>query len=133
MKKYELTYLVPSELSDADIQKIQTEVDSFITENKGEVTNFKSDPARRDLGDEINERKSARMNSALFALNPAHIAGLEKLLKENEDIMRHILVHKPDIKADRKRGESRSDLERKPSDKVELKEIDKKIEEILSE
>lgn len=133
MKKYELTYLVPSELSDTDIQKIQTEMDSFITGNKGEVTNVKSDPARRDLGVEVAERKNARMNSVLFTLDPAGIAGLEKLLKENGSIMRHILVNRPVIKADRKRGESRPELERKPSDKVDIKEIDKKIEEILSE
>ncbi len=133
MKKYELTYLVPSELSDADIQKMEVKIGSFITDNKGEVTNVKSDPARRDLGVEIDKRKSARMNSIFFTLDPSHIAGLEKLLKENEGIMRHILVNKPDIKADRKRGESRFELEKKPSEKVELKEIDKKIEEILSE
>ena len=133
MKKYELTYLVPSELSDTDIQRIQSEIDSFITGNEGEVTSFKSDPARRDLGVDIDEKRTARMNSVFFSISPSHIAGLEKIMKESEEIMRHILVYKPDIKADRKRGESRSELERKPSDKVELKEIDKKIEEILSE
>ena len=130
MKKYELTYLIPSELSDIEFQK---EIESFIADNKGEVLNVKTDPAKRELGDEIKGRRDARMNSLVFTMDPTHITGLEKIVKEKDDLLRHLLVNKPEIKPDKKRGEKKADVERKPSNKVELKDIDKKIEEILSE
>lgn len=133
MKKYELTYLVPSELGDTELQGIQKEIESFITDNKGEVLNVKTDPARRELGDEIEGKNNARMSAMVFTLEPNHIAGLEKVVKEKGEVLRHLLVNKPEIKPDKKRGERKTDVERKSSDKVELKEIDKKIEEILSE
>ena len=130
MKKYELTYLIPSELSDIEFQK---EIESFITDNNGEVLSVKIDPAKRELGDEIKGRRDARMNSLVFTLDSAHIAGIKKIVKEKADLLRHLLVNKPEIKPDKKRGERKIEIETKPSNKVELKEIDKKIEEILSE
>ena len=133
MKKYELTYLVSPELSESGLQEIQGEVESFITDNKGEVLSLKIDPTKRDLGSEIKGKKNARMTALIFTLEPVHIAGLKKIVKEKSELLRHLLVNKPKIKPDKKRGEKKSNIERKMPDKVELKEIDKKIEELLSE
>ncbi len=134
MKKYELTYLVPLELSDADLKRIQQEFESLISDNKGEILSSQIDPARRELGDEIKGTKNARMSTIIFNLNPAEILKLEKFAKEEKEILRHILIFKPEIKPDKKRKELKPDEpEKKSSEKVELKEIDKKIEEILNE
>jgi len=133
MKKYELTYLVSPELNDTELQGIQGEVESFIADNKGEVLSVKIDPTKRDLGTEIKSKKNARMSALVFTLEPVHIAGLKKIVKEKSELLRHLLVSKPKIKPDKKRGERKPNIERKMSDKVELKEIDKKIEELLSE
>ncbi len=133
MKKYELTYLVPLELDDADLKKIQQEIESLVAENKGEILISQIDPARRELGDEIGGTKNARMSTIVFNLNPTEISKLEKFVKEEKKILRHILIFKPEIKPDKKREEPKLESEKKSSEKVELKEIDKKIEEILNE
>jgi ribosomal protein S6 len=70
------------------------------------------------------------MSSIFFTLDPTHIAGLKKIIKDKDEILRHLLVNKRDIEYHKKIERSES---RKPSSKVDLKEIDKKIEEMLNE
>lgn len=130
MKRYELTYLFSPELNETDLQKIEEEIRVFITGNMGEVLSMKTDPAKRDLGDEIKGKTSAQMSSIFFTLDPTHIAGLKKIMKDKDEILRHLLVNKREIEYYKKIERSES---RKPSSKVDLKEIDKKIEEILNE
>lgn len=130
MKRYELTYLSSPELNETDLQKIEEEIRVFITGNMGEVLSIKTDPVKRDLGDEIKGKTSAQMSSIFFTLDPTHIAGLKKIIKDKDEILRHLLVNKRDIEYHKKIERSES---RKPSSKVDLKEIDKKIEEMLNE
>lgn len=130
MKRYELTYLSSPELNETDLQKIEEEIRVFITGNMGEVLSIKTDPIKRDLGDKIKGKTSAQMSSIFFTLDPTHIAGLKKNIKDKDEILRHLLVNKKEIEYYKKIERSES---RKPSSKVDLKEIDKKIEEILNE
>lgn len=132
MAKYELVFLIPAEASEDEIEKIEEKVKSLISDKDGEVLDVRVDPARREIGEIIDGRNSAKMISANFNLSPENLPILNKELKETNSIMRHIIVLKPKIKP-RKEKVERLDKEKKLSDKVELEEIDKKIEEMLNE
>ncbi len=132
MNKYELTYLISPKLGNEEIRKIQEEIESFVTEKKGEILNRKIDPAKRKLGYEVSGESEAYLASLVFTAYSPEINSLENIIKEKKELLRHILVSKKNIK-DKKTEMAEKKREEKPAKKVELKEIDKKIEEILNE
>lgn len=132
MKKYELAYLISPEFNSEDIQKIQGEVESFIVENGGEILSKKIDPAKRELGCEIDDKKDALLASFIFIIDSSKIIEIKKMIDDKKSILRHILVFKDAIRK-KKEKIKENKPERKVFEKVELKEIDKKIEEILNE
>ncbi len=130
MKKYELTCLISAEASEEEIQKIQEAIDSIV---KGDnLSGFRVDPARRELGDIVAGQKSAKLISVVYNFESKEAPRINQEVKKIEGVMRHILVIKPDIKPDKK-AERTEEPKKKTSEKVELGDIDKKIEEILSE
>ncbi len=141
MKKYELTYLVSPELNDDEIVSIQEEINSII-EKDGEILNKGFGPIKKELASEIEGKRRAFLISVLFNADPEKINVLEKHLKETKDVIRHIFLAKRKKERERKkRSESPAPAtedvatkdEEIPAKKVDIKEIDKKIEEILND
>ncbi|MFH1582265.1 MAG: 30S ribosomal protein S6 [bacterium] len=138
MKYYELTYLITPDLSEEEARAFQTKVNSFIADQgileEGNVI------LRKKLAYPIQKKEQSYMAVATFNALPGKIADLEKQLKEEKEILRYILV----IKEKQKTLKVRPHLARgKPlvetkeptiqEKKVELKEIEKKLDEILNE
>ena len=111
-----------------------------------------SEPARKKLGYPIKKRKDAFLITLSFGLNPEKLKELEKKLKFDNQILRHTILEKIPAKIPEKikrplfaksieKKSTFAESEKKtpelkkpaPAKKVELKEIDKKIEEILNE
>ena len=146
MNHYELTYLAASGASEEEIKKIQEKINSFAQE-KGGVFGDQTFPLRKGLAYPIKKETEAYLCSATFQLNPEYVSELEKILKAESRILRHlILVKKPSqIRAEktekfrirlplRKQGETaKQPLARTQEKKVELEEIEKKLEEILGD
>ncbi len=132
MKKYELTCLISPDLNDGDIQKIQEGLESSIVENKGEMLSRKIDPAKRELGCEVRGKNEAYLASFIFNADSFKTDELKRIVNEKKEILRHILITKEKIR-EKKRELKEEKPERKIVKKIELKEIDKKIEEILNE
>lgn len=133
MKKYELATLVSSEFSDKEIGKIQEEIELAITENKGIVLDKKLDPVKRSLGYSIGKINNAYLASFYFNASPSDILDINKNLKENKRILRYVLVCKEKERREKKRKLINLQTEKKQPEKTDLKEIDKKIEEILNQ
>lgn len=127
MKKYELIYLISS---DQDAPKIQEKVVSFIVENSGTIDSEKIDPAPRELGFEIKGHHSAYLSSIIFSIESLESSGFKKFIIENSEIIRYILISKP---KGRKKNRPIEKIEEKSSVKINLKDIDKKIEEMLND
>ena len=142
MRPYELTYLISSKTSAEDLKSSQEKIGSLIQKEGGVIIEtfapFKSRvslPAKKERG--------AFLNVLNFNLEPEKLKHLNKFLKEEKGILRYLLLSKklPRKVAKKPRRVKRitepkiepQKTPRKKKEKVELKEIDKKLKEILGE
>jgi len=127
MKYYELTYLAKSQLSDSEIANIHQKLSSSIQEKEG-VLDSDISPVKIILSYLIKKENQAYLATINFYLKPEKIKDLEKEVKVNIDILRFIIFNKKKAKA--VEIKKRRPVE-KSEKKVELKDIDEKLEEIL--
>ncbi len=138
MKNYELTYLIPSELSEEEAKEFQGRIASSIKEEGG-ILNGENSLLRKKLAYPIKKQFEAFLAVLDFQLEPERMTNLEKKLKSENQILRYLIVTKAKPKEAllRKRRERKVTFEKpavsKEEKKVELKEIEKKLEEILNE
>ena len=142
MKNYELTYLITSNFSMEEAQAFQGKITSFIQEEGGILTE-EGILVRRKLAYPIKKQQQAYLASLTFQVSPEKIAGLEKKLKAEKEILRYLLIIKVPVKKmpQRIRRPARApeitpeakEVILPKEKKVELKEIEKKLEEILEE
>lgn len=145
MKLYELTYLASPLLSEEEIKSLLSKISGFISETGGKMEKS-HEPLRKKLAYPIKKQTEAFLISLDFRLFPDKLKELEKALKSEKEIIRYIILNKKEVKekpASRKpfippspevatEEPAKEKKEAKPQ-KVELKEIDKKIEEILKD
>jgi len=144
MKNYELTCLISPDLSEEELKNLSAKTNSFIQEETG-VLEKVSEPLKKRLGYPIKGKAGAFSVSLNFSLDPEKLKNLEKKLKSENQILRYIILIKTvgkEVLPRKKRLFKMPQKITEPSEpaahrpkvkKVELKEIDKKIEEILGE
>ncbi len=132
MKNYELTYLISSDVSGEELKNLSEKIKSFVQEEEGAIKKT-TEPSKTKLGYQIKEKGEAFSCILNFSLNPEKIADLEKKLKAENQILRYMILNKDLFEKILYPKRTSPKLETKESEKVELKEIDKKIEEILKE
>lgn len=147
MKIYELTYLISSELSETEAKNLQEKIASLTKEEggiliEGGIPFLKRIKLAYPITNKTTRQKQTEAYLAVLAFqsNPEKIANLEKKLKSENQIIRYLLLTKLPLKeVTRRRREVRTEIiSEKPAiepeeKKVELKEIEKKLEEILKE
>jgi len=135
MKNYELTYLISPELSEEEVKKLQEKIISLIQEEGG-ILNETSSLLARKLAYPIKKQTQAYLAVLEFQLEPGKLINLEKKLELENQILRYLIITKkiPKVVS---RVPKVSIFPKKPRvtsrKKVELKEIEKKLEEILKE
>jgi small subunit ribosomal protein S6 len=135
MKTYELTYLISSELSEEEAKEFQGKVISLI-QAEGGVLTTRNSLLRKKLAYPIKKQTQAYLAVLNFQLNPEGLTNLEKKLKLENQILRYLILTKKPLKVVAKAPRVPSLPEKPkvaPKKKVELKEIEKKLEEILDE
>ena len=142
MKNYELTYLITPVFSEEESKAFQGKITSFIQEEGGILTE-EGILVRRRLAYPIKKQQQAYLASLTFQVNPEKIASLEKKLKAEKEILRYILVIKVPVRKTPQRIRrpvkapgitlEAKEVVLSKEKKVELKEIEKKLEEILEE
>ncbi len=141
MKNYELTYLISTEISEEDRKGLQEKIDSLI-QKEGGVLGSVNLPLKTRLSYPIKKNREAFFASIKFGLEAGKVENLEKELKAENKILRCLIVNRPPVKINKGKRFSAPRLpirtEKLPKippkeKKVELKEIDKKLEEILGE
>lgn len=128
MRLYELTYLISPEVSEEELKNLQEKVNSLI-QKEGGILNKINSPSKKGLSYPIKKKKEAFLVSTSFYLEPEKIENLEKKLKAEAFLLRYLisaekLPKKVLIPAPKK-------LIKPKVKKVDLKEIEKKLEEIL--
>jgi len=149
MQNYELTFLVSSELSEEEINKITEEISSFLQKENGAITQLEK-PVPKTLAYSINKQKEAYLVVLTFYLEPEKIKNLNQKLKGIKKILRFTVITKrPEKKFPASKGGQESTVKESVPKKFtassleavkekdgrrqdeKLKEIEKKLDEIL--
>jgi len=132
MKNYELIYLISPELSEEELKSLSNKMVGFIQEQGG-VLKKTTEASKKKLGYGIKKKQEAFLITLNFSSNPEKLENLKKKLKTENQILRYMILNKDLSEKILRPRRTIPELKTKESEKVELKEIDKKIEEILSE
>ncbi len=140
MNYYELTCLISPSFSEEETKEISEKIKNFIEKESGSLEKTIL-PLKNTLGYSVKTTKRVPLIVSNFRLEPGKIENLEKKLKSENQILRYIILSKKIHKENplkeslfKKSTEKyKHSLPQVKNKKVELKEIDKKIEEILNE
>lgn len=95
MREYEVLYIVRADLDDEKVQAAVRRVNTLIERSGGsaEHTNLWG---KRKLAYEVKHQKEGSYVLQDFKLDPNRVPELEAGLKINEDVLRHLVVRKPE-------------------------------------
>ena len=95
MRDYEVLYIVRADLEDDKVQDIVKRVNTLIEKAGGSVerTNVWG---KRKLAYEVKHQKEGSYVLQDFQIGPERIPELEAALKITEEVLRHLIVRKPD-------------------------------------
>ena len=95
MKAYELLFFVAPNLEEEARAKVMARVESVITDANGTVDKAE-DWGKRKLAYEINNLSEGDYILIDFHANPDHIAELDRILRINDNVQRHMCVVRED-------------------------------------
>ncbi|HOK00497.1 MAG TPA: 30S ribosomal protein S6 [Candidatus Pacearchaeota archaeon] len=148
---YELNFLISGDVE--DFKTVNQKIINYIAEEGG-VLEQEIEPKRIKLAYPIKKKNEAYLSTLIFKLDSEKLQNLIKKTKEEKEILRHLVLktkvskkpekiykkeEKAQISEEVKIEEGKEEIKPvfhikpKKEEKVELKEIDKKIEEILNE
>jgi len=132
MSYYELTYLISPEIGKEELKTLTKEVIELIEKKGGEIKK-KEDPEKKSLGSSISPQLSKKeysevfLDTTTFYLSSEEAEGLRKIIREKDNVLRVMLLSKqepPKVKQKPKQSKKK---------KVDLEDIEKKLDEILEE
>jgi ribosomal protein S6 len=136
MKNYELTYLISGKLAEEEAKEIHNKMGSLIQTLEG-LLKDSSRLNKVKLAYPVEKEADAYLGTLIFEALPEKAPAIEKELKKDEAILRHLLLFKPPVKLSPRRIRKTPPAARKAEEtgqpKVELKKLEKKLEEILNE
>ena len=140
MRFYELTYLSSLDLSEEGINNLKEKITSFLEKEGGVLDEAKS-PVKKILGYPIKKKTAVFLTTLNFHSNPDQKSRFEQQLKSESEILRYLILAKSKPSKTEETLTKRIRKLKKPSvghipvkkPKVEFKEIEKKLEEILGE
>lgn len=140
MNHYTITYLLPSDLSEEELNKSRTGISSLL-EKSGAKIELEEKPVVKNLGYAIDNKKASFLVNVNFDLDPEKTKELEKSLKEKKNLLRFLITkrrkesEKPQKKKRVPKTKQTEEKEKikKEKPKVEFKEIEKRLDEILGE
>lgn len=146
MKSYELTYIISPELKTEEAEGFASEISAFLQKEGGLITKSEN-PSPRSLSYQIRKQGGGFQTSLEFSFIPEKLKILEEKIKKDARILRYLLIIKRPPKKEKKgrrreiMKEEESSFDKIPADKpkvktekkVELKDIEEKLEEILKE
>ena len=138
MQLYELTYLISPELNEGELQDFSQKIDSLLSKT-GKITKSES-PRKISLAYPVQKKGEAFLATFEFQALPQEAENLKKGLEKEKDVLRFLLIKRrglEKIKEKLKPAPIKALLVKeekpKPLKKVELKEIEEKLEKVLKE
>jgi len=136
MRNYELTLLLKADLRESELQKLLGEIASML-QDEGALITSQDSKGRRTLPALVKKHSEAELAVVKFALDPQKLVGIEKSLRAKENILRFALLSYIPQKAKErtiaKTVATPAVKETTEEQKVEIGDIDKKLEEIFKD
>lgn len=95
MKAYELLYFVDPAATEEARAGVSKRIDVAVTENGGNIDNVE-DWGKRKLAFEIDKLTEGDYILVDFHADPAQIAELDRVLRINDTVKRHMIVRRTD-------------------------------------
>ena len=95
MKAYELLFFVAPTLEEEARTKVMDRIENVITEGEGTIDSHE-DWGKRKLAYEINNLSEGDYILINFHADPDHIAELDRVLRINDSVERHMIVCRSD-------------------------------------
>ena len=147
---YELLYIVSNKFTEDELKPIREKVDKLIEANGGKLT-YSEDWGKKKFAYPINNYNHGYYSLVEFDLEGANLEKLNKALRMAREVLRHNIVAKEartpeEIKEEKKKQarqaieavarqkEEKEKVEEKKEpvkDKVNLKDLDEKLDKIL--
>lgn len=150
MKTYELTYIITPEISSEEAEAKSGEIAALIQKNEGVVLK-QTVPSAKALAYPVKKSASGFFGVLEFEIGPENLNKIKPVLTKDEKIVRQIITIKKTIKADKanrrktkisgifktekspEETKTQETSKLKPEkEKVELEDIDKKLNELLA-
>jgi len=95
LREYEVLYIVRADLDDDKVQEAVKRVNTLIERSGGTIerTNLWG---KRKLAYEVKHQKDGSYVLQDFQLDPVRVPELESALKITEEVLRHLIVRKPE-------------------------------------
>ncbi|MBL7156245.1 MAG: 30S ribosomal protein S6 [Candidatus Pacebacteria bacterium] len=129
MQLYELIYLISTELSEEKIRKLTPKIESVL-QNQGVILVEVKEKKEIGLGQKIKKTGKAYLQIINFQSNIDKIIEIKKELDQIPEILR-FMIFKPKKKRIVKKYIISPAKKKSPEKKVELKEIEEKIDQLL--
>ena len=95
MKAYELLFFVDPTITDEARAGVMKRIEVALTENGGQVDNV-DNWGKRKLAYEIDKLMEGDYTLVNFHADPTQIAELDRVLRINDAVKRHMIVRRPD-------------------------------------
>lgn len=95
MKAYELLFFVAPNLEEETRANVMGRIENTITAGEGAIDNV-DDWGKRKLAYEIKNLSEGEYTLIDFHANPDHIAELDRVLRINDHVQRHMIVRRTD-------------------------------------
>ena len=95
MKAYELLFFVDPTITDEARAGVMKRIEVALTENGGQVHNV-DNWGKRKLAYEIDKLTEGDYTLVNFHADPTQIAELDRVLRINDAVKRHMIVRRPD-------------------------------------
>ena len=95
MRDYEVLYIVRADLEDDKVQEVVKRVNTLI-EKSGGATERTNLWGKRRLAYEVKHQTEGGYVLQDFSIEPGRLPELESALKISEEVLRHLIVRKPD-------------------------------------
>lgn len=95
MKAYELLYFVAPSADETSLSNVEKRIEAIITEADGRIDDV-DDWGRRKLAYEIDGLTDANYTLIDFHADPDSIVELNRVLRISDNVIRHMIVARPD-------------------------------------
>jgi len=136
MNRYELMYLVPTKYAEDELGGVISKIRDLVTKHGGKIT-FEDSLGKKRLAYPIKHVTQCYYVISHFDAEPENVRPLEHELKLSNDIVRHLLIKRPEIVrkaavAPAPTTQPNEQTKRDELAQAKLADLDRKLDELLT-